>query len=55
MPRHIQLAIRNDEELSKLLGDVIIANGGVKPNIHDSLFPKTIETSSKDASDDDEA
>ena len=28
VPRHVQLAIRNDEELSKLLADVTIANGG---------------------------
>ena len=34
VPRHIQLAVRNDEELSKLLGTVTIANGGVLPNIH---------------------
>ncbi|KFK39387.1 hypothetical protein AALP_AA3G238600 [Arabis alpina] len=40
VPRHIQLAVRNDEELSKLLGDVTIANGGVMPNIHSLLLPK---------------
>ena len=40
IPRHIQLAIRNDEELSKLLGEVTIANGGVLPNIHNVLLPK---------------
>jgi histone H2A len=40
IPRHIQLAIRNDEELSKLLGEVTIANGGVLPNIHTVLLPK---------------
>ena len=40
MPRHIQLAIRNDEELSKLLGTVTIAAGGVLPNIHSVLLPK---------------
>ncbi|KAK6937466.1 Histone H2A, C-terminal domain [Dillenia turbinata] len=40
IPRHIQLAVRNDEELSKLLGSVTIANGGVLPNIHQSLLPK---------------
>jgi hypothetical protein len=34
VPRHIQLAIRNDEELSKRLADVTIAQGGVLPNIH---------------------
>ena len=41
VPRHIQLAIRNDEELSKLLGTVTIAAGGVLPNIHQVLLPKT--------------
>ncbi|XP_040931057.1 probable histone H2AXb isoform X1 [Gossypium hirsutum] len=39
VPRHIQLAVRNDEELSKLLGSVTIANGGVLPNIHQTLLP----------------
>jgi histone H2A len=40
LPRHIQLAVRNDEELSKLLGTVTIANGGVLPNINQVLLPK---------------
>jgi histone H2A len=40
VPRHIQLAVRNDEELSKLLGGVTIANGGVLPNVHSMLLPK---------------
>ena len=31
IPRHIQLAVRNDEELNKLLGGVTIASGGVLP------------------------
>jgi histone H2A len=37
VPRHVQLAVRNDEELNKLLGNVTIASGGVLPNIHASL------------------
>jgi histone H2A len=40
IPRHIQLAIRTDEELSKLLGSVTIAAGGVLPSIHSVLLPK---------------
>ena len=40
IPRHIQLAVRNDEELNKLLGGVTIASGGVLPNIHTTLMPK---------------
>ena len=39
-PRHLQLAIRNDEELNKLLAGVTIAQGGVLPNIHAVLLPK---------------
>ena len=41
IPRHIQLAVRNDEELNKLFGGVTIASGGVLPNIHSVLVPKT--------------
>ena len=43
IPRHIQLAVRNDEELNKLLGGVSIAAGGVLPNIHAVLLPKKSE------------
>lgn len=39
IPRHLQLAIRNDEELNKLLSDVVISSGGVLPNIHNILMP----------------
>lgn len=39
-PRHIQLAVRNDEELNALLGGVTISEGGVLPNIQAQLLPK---------------
>ncbi|KAI5829542.1 histone-fold-containing protein [Schizophyllum commune Tattone D] len=39
VPRHLQLAIRNDEELNKLLGDVVISQGGVVPHIQAELLP----------------
>ncbi|KAH0484361.1 MAG: hypothetical protein KVP17_004498 [Porospora cf. gigantea B] len=39
-PRHIQLAIRNDEELSTYLAKVSIAQGGVLPRVHEVLLPK---------------
>lgn len=41
-PRHVQLAVRNDEELNKLLAGVTIAQGGVLPNIHNVLLPKKV-------------
>ena len=40
IPRHLQLAVRNDEELNRLLGGVTISQGGVLPNIQASLLPK---------------
>jgi histone H2A len=59
-PRHLQLAVRNDEELNKvkkmlklllypfshfqLLSGVTIAQGGVLPNIHATLLPKKTHT-----------
>lgn len=46
-PRHIQLAVRNDEELSKLLQGTTISQGGVMPNIHSVLLPR--KTGSKTA------
>ncbi|XP_075926955.1 histone H2A-like [Petromyzon marinus] len=40
IPRHLQLAVRNDEELNKLMFGVTIAQGGVLPNIQAVLLPK---------------
>ena len=48
IPRHLQLAIRNDEELNKLLAHVTIAQGGVLPNIHSVLLPKKDTTQKSD-------
>jgi histone H2A len=48
IPRHLLLAVRNDEELGKLLAGVTIAHGGVLPKIHSVLLPKkTVEKEAK--------
>jgi histone H2A len=39
IPRYIQLAVRNDEELNKLMANTTIASGGVLPNINKHLLP----------------
>jgi histone H2A len=39
IPRHILLAIRNDEELNRLMANTTIADGGVLPNINQALLP----------------
>ncbi len=44
VPRRITLAVKNDEELNKLLGGVTIVSGGVLPNIHAVLLPKKSAT-----------
>jgi len=38
-PRHLNLAIRNDEEIARLLRNVTISEGGVLPNIQAVLVP----------------
>lgn len=65
VPRHLQLAIRNDEEyvltfvyfrylthgsfrLNRLLGDVVISQGGVVPFIHSELLPSKSAKGKKD-------
>ena len=52
VPRHLQLAVRNDEELNKLLGSVVISQGGVLPNILSELLPaKTAKKGAKASQD----
>ena len=40
IPRHISLAVRNDEELNKLIGNSCISQGGVLPMINEKLLPR---------------
>ena len=49
-PRHILLAVKNDEELSHFLSGVTFSEGGVVPNIQAQLLPK--KTKPKAARDD---
>ena len=39
-PRHLQLALGNDDELNKLMVSTTIYAGGVVPNLQEALFPK---------------
>ena len=48
IPRHIQLAVRNDDELARLMRDTTIAAGGVLPNIHQELI-RSSKTAAKTA------
>ncbi|KAJ7237401.1 histone 2A [Mycena rebaudengoi] len=50
VPRHLQLAIRNNdsEELGKMLGSVVISQGGVVPHIDPSLLPTGTKKGKKD-------
>ena len=47
VPRHIMLAVKNDDELSSLLSGVTIAAGGVLPNINNALLPAKKKKSKK--------
>ncbi len=49
IPRHLLLAVRNDEELNKLFGSVTIAAGGVLPHIHSTLMPKGTKEGKEEA------
>ncbi|XP_071763372.1 histone H2A-like [Centroberyx gerrardi] len=48
-PRHILLAVRNDEELNNLLAGVTFSEGGVLPNIQASLLPKKTKMAKDDS------
>ena len=39
-PQHINLALRSDHELCKLIHHTTIAQGGMLPNIHEFLQPE---------------
>ncbi|XP_050358981.1 histone H2A, sperm-like [Nymphalis io] len=47
IPRHILFAIKNDEELNRMLAGVTISQGGVVPAIHSQLLPKKTVKSSQ--------
>nr|XP_057935860.1 late histone H2A.2.2-like [Doryrhamphus excisus]XP_057935861.1 late histone H2A.2.2-like [Doryrhamphus excisus] len=48
-PRHILLAVKNDEELNNLLAGVTISEGGVIPNIQAVLLPKKTKVTRDDS------
>ncbi|OAF70380.1 hypothetical protein A3Q56_01891, partial [Intoshia linei] len=47
IPRHLQLAIRNDEELNRLMKHITISQGGVLPHINATLIPKKAKVANK--------
>ena len=40
IPQHIQLTVRNNDELNSFIGNAIIAAGGVLPNINSATLPE---------------
>ncbi|GAA5873402.1 hypothetical protein JCM1840_007372 [Sporobolomyces johnsonii] len=49
--RHIQLTVRNDDELDRLFKHLDHAPGGILPHIHPMLFPTAIKKKKKAAED----
>ena len=47
IPRHLELAIPNDEKLNKLLSRVTLAQHGVFPNIQAVLLPQKTQKAAK--------
>ena len=44
IPRHLLLAIKNDEELNQIMKGITISQGGVIPFVHSVLLPKKSST-----------
>ena len=40
LPRHLQMAVRTDDEFNKMLAVAQISQGGVMPNVNEYLFPQ---------------
>ena len=40
LPRHLQLAVQNDEDLKKIFHGAIVPGGGVLPHVHAALLKK---------------
>ncbi|KHJ77925.1 histone H2A, sperm family protein, partial [Oesophagostomum dentatum] len=47
-PRHLQLAVRNGDELNSLLSRATIMRGGVLPSIYSVLLPNKTAPESKE-------
>ena len=39
-PKHLQQAVRSDDEFAKLMANTVLSNGGVAPNVHAFLLKK---------------